>query len=267
MKHDARFLRETVVDVDAAVVGISSERWTKIDAAKATPEEAQRLMQGQRFDVLPIVGRTHVREYFRTTIWGDYTTIVRKSVSHRDLLPLATPIRDVIRGFATEARDFYLLAHERRICGLVSVANLNCRQVRVWLFSLLSELETELAAFLMSHVSEGDLHSEELGPSASPLAQKTRARYDADRAEGVDVPLVEYLYLSNLINSIAKRKLYDRLGYESRSAFEKHFNPMNTLRDLVAHPVRSLVSDPGSCAKLWSTLEHVEQVLVSLRAA
>ena len=267
MIHDARFLRETVVDVDAAVVGISSERWTKIDAAEATPERAQQVMQAHRFDVLPVVGPTSVREYFRTAVWGDYSAIERRSVSHRDLLPISSPIREVIRGFATEARDFYFLASERRVCGLVSVVNLNCRQVGVWLFSLLSELETELAAFLTAHAPEADLLAQELGPEASRQAQETRARYDTDRAKGVDVPLVEYLYLSDLINSIAKRKLFDRLGYESRSAFEKHFNPMNDLRTRVAHPVRSLVTDPDSCGKLWSTLEDVEQALFSLRAA
>jgi hypothetical protein len=267
VNHDDRFLRETIVDVDAAVVGISSDRWTKVDSEHATPDAARTVMVANRFDVLPIVGPSSVREYFRTTVWGKYESIERHAISHRDLIALTTSVRDVIRGFVGDSREFYFLTSDRRVVGLISLVNLNSRPVKVWLFGLLSELESELGAFLMVHVSESELLGRELGPGTSKRGDDIRARYTADRAKGVDAALVEYLYLSDLINFVAKRKLFDRLGYKSRAAFEKHFNPMNELRNLVAHPLRSLITDRGSCAKLWTTLDHVEHALFNLRAA
>ena len=53
---DTRFLRETVVDVDAAVVGVSKARWEAIAEREASVEEAARRMQANRFDILPIYG-------------------------------------------------------------------------------------------------------------------------------------------------------------------------------------------------------------------
>lgn len=266
MTYDARFLRETIVDVDAAVVGISSDRWTKVDSEHATPDTARAIMLANRFDVLPIEGPSSVREYFRTTVWGKYDSIERHAISHRDLVALTTSVREVIRGFVADSREFYFLTADRRLVGLVSLVSLNSRPVKVWLFGLLSELEAELGAFLMARVSEAQLLSAELGPGTSKRGGEIRARYDADRAKGVDAALVEYLYLSDLINFVARRKLFDRLGYRSRAAFEKHFNPMIELRNSVAHPLRSLIADRGSCAKLWTTLDHIEQALFHLRS-
>jgi hypothetical protein len=42
------FLREGVVDIDAAVVGISSARWTAISSAEASLDIALRKMKADR---------------------------------------------------------------------------------------------------------------------------------------------------------------------------------------------------------------------------
>ena len=151
---DARFLRENVVDIDAAVVGIHRTRWTDIDSSSATKERASEMMGEGRFDVLPIVDGTDLRQYYCTDNWGDFSSVSRKSITHRDVIPSSTHIREVIKGFTTERQHFFFLANERRIVGLISVVNLNCRQVKVYLFSLLSELEVSLANFIAEHLPE-----------------------------------------------------------------------------------------------------------------
>ena len=166
MIEDFRFLRESVVDVDAAVVGVSSARWTHIEPDDASEEAARAFMERHHFDVLPIGSDPTVKEYFCTVRWSDYTSVQRKSISHRDLLPLTTPIRDLIRAFVQASRDFFFLTQERKVVGLVSIANLNCRQVTVWLFSLLAELETALAAFVTSQIAETVLLTEEFTEAA-----------------------------------------------------------------------------------------------------
>jgi hypothetical protein len=64
------------------------------------------------------------------------------------------------------------------------------------------------------------------------------------------VPFVEYLYLSDLIKVICKCGLFDQLGYQSGKKFDDAFGPLVSLRDIVAHPTRSLITDPKSCKKL-----------------
>jgi hypothetical protein len=261
----AHFLREAVVDIDAAVVGISSTRWTHIPAAEADPTEAVRIMSDHRFDILPIAAPGGVKEYFHTKVWDDYSTVIRQRITHRDVISFATPLRDVIKGFALNSRHFYFLGNERRIVGLISVANLNCRQVRVYLFSLLSELEIELGKLISDRCGESELLQLTFGTDLKPKYEGVKQRYNSDKAKGIDVPFVEYLYLSDMIKVIRKKKLFDRLGYQSAGKFEDAFGSLVELRDAVAHPTRSLIVDSKSCDKLWSRIDRIEEALFHLR--
>lgn len=67
--EDAHFLREGVVDINAAVVGISKARWVCITESEVTEEQATAIMRRQRFDILPIVNGPEVKKYFRTHKW------------------------------------------------------------------------------------------------------------------------------------------------------------------------------------------------------
>lgn len=262
----APFLREAVVDIDAAVVGVSSARWTSISAAEANVDDAARVMSKHRFDILPIESDEGVKEYFHTAIWGDYSTVIRGSVTHRDVISFATPLREVIQGFALKSRHFYFLGDERRIVGLISVANLNCRQVRVYLFSLLSELEIKLGSLVSNHCIEPELVEMTFGPNANPKYDAVRERYDSDRAKGVEVPFVQYLYLSDIVKAIRKKGLFSSLGYQSAGKFDDALGSVvSLLRDAVAHPIRSLIVDPESCKKLWEQIDQIEGVLFHLR--
>jgi len=261
MEEELRFLRDSIVDVDAAVVGISSTRWTAIPVSEATPEKAVPIMKTNRFDVLPIVAGATVKEYFCADEWNTYTSISRKVITHRDVIPFDTRLRDIIRGFALDSRHFYFLNNNRKIVGLISVANLNCRAVKVYLFSLLAELEIQMGRFVLQHLPESDLLRMTFGASTKAKHGSVRKRYAADKANGLEVPFVEYLYLSDLINILAAKKLFSHLGFSSRNRFEDRFNPLNPLRDAVAHPSRSLIADEMSCKRLWEKIDSIEEAL------
>jgi hypothetical protein len=265
MTEDACFLRESVVDVDAAVVGISSTRWTSIPPGEATPERAAQIMRANRFDTLPIESPGDVREYFQTQVWNDYSSVVRRTVNHRDVISFTTPLRNVIQKFALESRNFYFLTSERRVVGLISIANLNCRQVKVYLFSLLSELEIQLGNLVSRHCSESELLEMTFGTNKHPKYADVKKRYNSDKDRGVDVPFVEYLYLSDLFDVIRKRGLFDQLGYQSGAECDDVFRPLVPLRNTVAHATRSLITDPESCKTLWQRIDQVEGVLFHLR--
>jgi hypothetical protein len=261
MEEELRFLRENIVEVDAAVVGISSARWTSIPESEATPGNAAPIMKANRFDVLPIVAGSVVKEYFYADEWNIYTSISRKAITHRDVIPFDTRLRDVIRGFVLDSRHFYFLNNNRRIVGLITVANLNCRAVKVYLFSLLAELEIQMGRFVLKHLPESDLLQMTFGASAKAKHEGVRKQYEADKANGLEVPFVEYLYLSDLINIVAAKKLFSHLGFSSRKRFEDRFNPLNNLRDAIAHPSRSLITDEISCKRLWERIDSIEEAL------
>jgi hypothetical protein len=212
---DTRFYRETVVDIDAAIVGVSRTRWEALETAQATPERSADLMRRNHFDVLPIVDGWAVHEYFCTAVWGDYSQVGRQRIGRQDIIPHQPHVRDVIRGLATEERRFYFLSYEHHIVGLLSVADLNCRQVKIYLGSLLSELEIRLGAFITKQVpDEADLRKLTLD-SGKEKYTDIKARFDADRANGLDAPLVEYLYLADLLTISAQPVLFTELGFAS----------------------------------------------------
>lgn len=261
--EDAQFMREGVVDINAAVVGISKVRWTCITEREATNEQAAAIMRQQRFDILPIVNDAEIKKYYRTHKWNDYSSISQDTITYRDVIPYHTHIHDVIKALAIESRNFFFLHNERRIVGLVSVANLNCRQVKVYLFSLLSELEVRLGNFISSHVSEDVLLKMTFETKEKEKHEEVMKRYQQDKKTGSDASFVEYLYLSDLINIIIKQKLYDQLGY-SRTRFENRLGSLNELRHAVAHPARSIVTDKHPVEKLWERIDRVEEALFIL---
>lgn len=272
----AEFLRESVVDVDAAVVGIAKHRWIGLSGVEATQERAAALMKERSFDVLPIIDGEEVKRYFRTSKWNDYRSISQRNITHKDVIPSQTGIREVIKAFAVEEdRDFYFLARERRINGLISIVNLNCRQVKVYLFSLMCELEISLADFISrtsgeKQISEDTLRKIAWGSGNKPKHASVVKRYESDKSNGVDVPFVEYLYLSDLNKIVANTSLHEDLGFDSPTSFKKTFRPFVDLRDMVAHPVRSsaphsIVTDVGSVKTLWRRIDGIEEALFKLR--
>lgn len=263
MRSDFHYYRDQVVDVDAAVVGVSRRRWAALTPDEAADlGEAQRIMTERQFDLMPVdAPGEDVRAYVKTEAWGDYGAVELHEIGPADLLPQRTPLEEVIRAFAVHGRHFYFLTSYGRVTGLVTVVNLNCRQARVFLYGLLNELEVAFGRLVQREIERGTLTVEDV---LDDVPDPIREAYGHDRERGVDSAVVEYLYLPNLIKVIRKRGLYDALGYDSGGSFEKPFNRLVKLRNKVAHPVRSLVDDPDAAAKLWRDVALIERALSRL---
>lgn len=90
---DAHFLREGVVDINAAVVGVSKARWTFLEESDATSGRAEAIMRKQRFDVLPIANGVEVKKYFRTHTRNDYSNISQETITGCDPISHTHPGR------------------------------------------------------------------------------------------------------------------------------------------------------------------------------
>jgi len=259
----AHFLRRTVVDVDAAVVGISRERWVTIPRNTGYFESARTLMRNSRFDVLPIDDRGSVKRFLHTKKWNDYSEIVESDIRHCDVISFDTGIRDVIKAFAKEEQNFFFLVSERTIQGLISIGCLNCRQVRVYLYSLLSDLEVSLGNYISKNLSEEELIEFVIGSGSSRSNADIKKRFIEDKAKGVDVPFVEYLYLTDLQNVMVKKKFVNQLGMSSTSA-KKVLGALTEFRHRVAHPIRSILATDNPAAELWKRIDQIEALLFAL---
>jgi len=269
MSCNTYFTRETVVDVDAAVIGICRKSWKSIEDKEAEPEKAQEIMSKERFDILPIESDSGVKEYYRTNLWSVFSSISRKQILDTDVIHCQTSLRDLIERFASQPKEFFFLGDEEEIVGLVSIVHLNERQVKVYLFNLLSELEIRLSRFLSSKKSDEELleiefeTSDQQNDKMPSSYEKIKENYRSDVKNGVDVPFTEYVYLSNFIRIIRKLGLHKDLGY-STTQYDK-LGSLVDLRHKVAHPNRSIITEADSVGQLWKRIIRIEEAVDKLK--
>ncbi len=260
---DAHFKRAGVVDVSAAVVGIRRTAWVGLSTEEATKRNAKCIMQDRRFDILPVEDDGKIRRYFSTSRWNDFNDISEREISHKDVMPFDSPIKEVIRGLAIENRNSFFLVSEREIVGLVSVSNLNCRQIRVYLYSLLSDLEVSLSQFITERLDDEKLIDVVLGEQSGQGKKDIENRYKADQEAGMEVPFVEYLYLSDLANVISRANLHEQLGL-SRTKATKILGSLTNFRNKVAHPVRSILEHENPAQYIWKQIDQIDEMLFAL---
>jgi hypothetical protein len=259
---DQFFLNSDIMTVDAATVGIGSERWKSIPADEANPKRARDIMREHRFDVLPIEPESGpVDSYYGTETWGEFGSVRRQQISYDDILPFRRNIRSVIEELADKETNFSFLTQGQEVVGLLTVSNLNCRPVRVYLFGLITEMETGLAKIVENGLDEGTLNENYV---LGKMRDHLRMEYQQAKKEGVDESITEYLHLSDLIEIISENGLYESLGYRTEEEFAEDFESLRNFRNSIAHPVRSLEGTDGSPAAMWKNVEICEQSLFHL---
>src|SRR5690606_23121878 len=156
---DIFYLDEGYIKITAASVGISSRRWTSINVSEITDDKVKALMKDNSFDILPIMADQTTREFFKTYTPNKYHNILREAITYKDVLPLDTSIREIIKGFVSDSRTFFFLTYHSRITGLITLGNLNCRQVQVFIFGLICELERALGEFIDDNLNKQNLEN------------------------------------------------------------------------------------------------------------
>lgn len=270
MLDDYHFLREPAVEVTAAILGIGIGQWVTQKADKnltslRAKERATAKMQKHRFDLLPIIDSDgKVRRYYGTSQWNDFETVDLHTLSYGDVIPLQTHVREVIQRLADD-RLFYFLSNEERICGLLTIADLNSRAAKIYLFGLTSELEIQFSKLIQSSLSDDELLNRTLALGDSRRFERTKLDYRKLREQGLEGHFARHLYFSDLIQIIAQDKLFNHLKCVDEKQFRDRFREVKNLRNKVAHPNASIIEKREDVANLWQTLQIVEEALFQMR--
>lgn len=129
---------------------------------------------------------------------------------------------------------------------MISIVNLSSPGVKVYLFSLLADLEIYLATIVTRYYTDAELQNLYLYPEdPNPQTADIRRRYMRDKKNNIERPFLEYLYLRHLVERISCRRLFTMFGFEDSEDFEDKFKALCTLRNQVAHPARSFITGPG----------------------
>lgn len=258
--------------LQAAQLGVSSRHWVSYPAQPVAGEPPAQRMRRLRIDVLPITqqAEAYVLQYYATAVFGDYSTVQQHNVQFSDTLQATTGLRELIHRFARQERHFFFLTFENRVTGLVTQADLNRRPVSGYLYNLLCEAELRLAAFIYQQLTEERLlafleteRQTTVSSNRQRILTEVLEQFRHDQQSGLDTRLTEYLYFTDLLEIIQAHDLHRKLGYSSNQ-FEK-LGSLNEMRNVVAHPVRSLVTHEDTVARLDRRLHRLEELLFSLR--
>lgn len=267
MIEDIFFQDEGQVKITAASVGISRLRWTSVKQQEIATGKHLDLMRCNRFDHLPIESDSgSVSEYFQTVAPNAYDKPVRSQIKFDDIIPLDTNIRDVITKFAITNRRFFFLTYHKNISGLITVGNLNCKQVQVYIFSLICELERELGLYLNSKLNYQEIRAwviskyDEQNPDCKYV--KMIKQYDNLIERGLENQLTEEFYISDYFNILQEKKYYKDLDYSIKEW--KNLNSLIDLRNLIAHPTRSLIDVNNTVERLHRRLLRIEDLIFRL---
>ncbi len=249
--------------ISAASVGISNKRWTCIKIENIDIENYKEIMSKYRFDVLPIQSAENTSEYFITAKPNQYETILRKEITHEDILSYDSSIREVIKTFAKEKRSFYFLTYRNKINGLITVGNLNCRLVQVFLFGLICEIERLLCKLIETNVDHDELIEYLITKSVSDKnIKQALENYEKQKSIEMENTILEHLYFQAFLDISYQFNLHSNLKYESNKW--KEFNEIKVIRNLVAHPAKSLIDNKNNINKLWRRIQLMEELIFRL---
>jgi hypothetical protein len=267
MIEDIYYLDEGNVRITAASVGISKQRWISVKEEEIDSNKYIELMRKNRFDHLPIEPtKGIITEFFKTKEPNNFKNIEKLSISFDDVIPLDTNIKDVIERFATNKRTFYFLTFHKKITGLITLGNLNCKQVQIYIFSLICELERELGDFLNSYLTneqiknwiETKIKKDEPYDKFKLILENFKELAESD----LENQLTEHLFLVDFFNIITEKGLYGMLNF-SKSNW-KDLSNINELRKRIAHPTRSLLDKENNISKLKERLNKIEDLIFRL---
>lgn len=235
-------------EITLALPGISKIDWTYA-LHKETVDQAFEEMKQFKFDILPIrEADNSYKRYYRTKEWGKFTidNIEEHEIKPNDCKHL-TNIEDAVKAFAESERDIFFLVNETKIVGLINISNLNCKNVYLFMYNLIAQLELSLGKLInKSGIDDPELMRIfiENYKSVKPLT-----RYKREDKKGLDHKFIEYAYLGDMAWIIKEKKLFRKIKMRP-DEFDSSIKIINKMRNIAAHPVNSLIKGKNSIVEL-----------------
>ncbi len=247
-------------DLTISSLSINSSDWTYA-RHKETKEQAFVKMQKNKFDILPIQDADGTfKKYFKTKEWGNFgvNEIRAHVIKPKDHIPHSANIKDVLKAFAKRNRNFFFLTNGKEVTGLITAANLNSKHVYIYLYNLISQFEFAMGRLINgSGIDDNELYRifEENNRSVKP-----NIRYRREIKKGLDHKFVEFAYIGDMAWIIRRKNLHRKIKMTGKE-FDSSVKLVNKLRNIVAHPVNSLIKGNNSIVELGIALTKIETLM------
>lgn len=248
-------------------ISINKSDWTYA-GLNETKEKAFEKMQKNRFDILPVREADGTfKKYLKAKEWGNIgeKDIKVFEIKPKDCIDHLSSIKEVIKTFAVAKsdRNFFFLKNGKEVAGLLTAANLNSKHVYIYLYNLISQLEFELGRLISrSGIDDNELVRifDENNKSVKP-----NIRYRREIKKGLDHKFIEFAYIGDMAWIIRKKNLHRKIGMSAKD-FDSSIKLINKLRNIVAHPVNSLIKGKNSIVELDMTIEKIEELKSKIKS-
>jgi hypothetical protein len=161
---------------------------------------------------------------------------------------------------------FSSYAFKKNISGLITLGNLNCKQVQIYIFSLICELERELGDFLNSYLTNQEIKEwvENKADIDNPDDKYSLILKNYKNLTELDLEnqLTEHFFLVDFFSIISDKKIFEKLGY-TKSEWND-LSSINELRKRIAHPTRSLLDKDNNINKLQKRINKIDDLTFRL---
>jgi hypothetical protein len=250
---------------DAIHIGLIQ---TPIDGSLiAHPEAPSRstlkALQGSNFDQAPVERDGEILGYVLARDLEFGRGPVRSHM--KPVLPHALASETLPVGNALpwlQASGFLFLLRGRDISGFVVPSDLNKQPGRTYFYLGIAELELRIAERVRrSSKAEDEL----LALLATPAAQRVRKRLRSNTQRNVEADLVAEMYFADLMAiSAADEDLMSRLDIVDQTGWSACWEPINELRNAVAHPAKPILRERADLGRLCLVDENVRRLIDAL---
>lgn len=214
------FERFSLVDIDAATIGISRWSWDSIATSMDNWMQIGLLVIiEKRYDVLPIVRDSTIDSYLSL---GENNE--PKEIQISDSIHFRTPALGSLSSLVNKGRNHIFLHNDaHKIVGLLSASNYNCREFATVVFNIITAYESAVA----NAIRENEIQV----PETEEYLQAKAMNLEVDPVESLNFSTLmnvfstNYTLLSNKYGDLAKSRT------KLKSMIEKHI----LLRNDIAH--------------------------------
>lgn len=209
-----------------------------------------------KYDVIPVGDKGKIIGFMTKEKPFDIQMIENGWIITQD-----TPISDLVHLFEENKKPAYFVYYRDEIVGILTPADLNKLPARIYIYSLLGDVELMLSEIIRNEpgISQRDiLNSIGAGRSEEIIKDMNKLQ-----DQNVDIDVVQLLYLSDMLSVVQKSSiLRKRLSFSSRSNAEKGLSGINDLRNKTMHLVKPvLVKMPDDLVSLRIRLKRIESIL------
>jgi hypothetical protein len=209
-----------------------------------------------KYDVIPVKKDGQISGFITNDRPDEIKQLERKRLITHD-----SPISELVSLFLETLLPALFVISRQEIVGLVTPADLNKLPTRIYIYSLIGEVELQLSNLIRQ---ERRITPEEiLSLISKDRSYDVRSLMETLDDQNVDIDIYQLLYLSDMLSIIQKTKvLREGLGFSSRKEAEHGLSGINDLRSQTMHLVKPLLSKmPKDLHTLDTRLARIRHVL------